>query len=240
MDSRALLPVAFEGRARDVGAFALGIALEGRHAPVAVVPLTDAEELKPALRAAARHRLPVLAYVTEDAPPEDALWSLRLCAGVDVWRPADIDEAGAIASEWLAAGGVRVIALGPEPAPFATRVPSDLTLGAAIVADADAPLITLVATGSEVALAVEVQRALGLPARVVAVPSVERFARMLDLVRRRLVGSGTIVVLEAGVALPWRALFGAHASVIADPHALTVDVVLARVTPAVRAAYSAA
>jgi len=240
MDARALLPVAFEGRARDVGAFALGIALEGRHAPVAVLPLAEADGMKPALRAAARHRLPILTYVTEDAPPADALWSLRLCAGVDVWRPADIDEAAAIACAWLAEGGARVIALGPEPAPLATPVPSDLDLGAAIVAGADQPVVTLVATGSEVALAVAVQRALAAPARVVALPSVERFARLPDLMRRRLLGGGAVVVLEAGVELPWRALFGAGATVVADPDALTVEAVVARVTRVARAAYSAA
>src|SRR5262249_26838923 len=107
--SRTPVAVPFDGPARDVGAFAAGGAL--RKIPLAVVPLADADALKPALRL----NLPTVFVATEDTPPRDALWSLRLVPGVEVWRPAGAVEAGAILEAAVERAGPSVVVLGPDP-----------------------------------------------------------------------------------------------------------------------------
>jgi hypothetical protein len=225
--ARAPLAVPFEGPARDLGAFAAGVAL--RRIPLAVVPLADADALKPALRLG----LPMIFVATEDEPPRDALWSLRLVPGVEVWRPAGAVEAGAILDAAVDRAGPTVVVLGPDPS---AASPPDPLAGAAVLLDAPAPAATLLATGAEVALALAARAALECPVRVVAVSCVSRFAAVSDLERRRLLGGGPLVVLEAGVAAPWRALVGPEARILADD--LSVAAVLAAVRGNGRAARS--
>src|SRR5262249_31987323 len=127
--------------------------------------------------------------------------------------------------------GPSVVVLGPDPT---ANAPADPRAGFALVADAPAPAPTLLATGAEVALALAARAALEAPVRVVAVSCISRFAALSDLERRRLLGGGPLVVLEDGVAEPWRALVGPDAQILSER--LSVAAVLAAIRGNSRAA----
>ena len=100
-------------------------------------------------------------------------------------------------------------------------IPAGVPLGAYILADCPAgakPDIILVATGSEVHLALEGHDRLateGVQARVVSMPSTNLFAAQPDDYREKILPTGApLLVIEAGVTLGWRSYIGPQIDVI--------------------------
>ena len=125
--------------------------------------------------------------VGEDGPthqPIEHVASLRLIPNNDVWRPCDAVET---MIAWLAAierrDGPTCLILSRQNLPHFDRKAgqlADIRKGGYVLADADRPAVTLLATGSEVALAMQAREALaaeGIPARVVSMPSCRDFDR---------------------------------------------------------------
>ncbi|WP_432989654.1 transketolase [Dactylosporangium sp. CA-233914] len=204
-----------------------GIAAHGGLRPVGSTFLAFSDYLRPALRLCAMMRLPVVHVLThdsiavgEDGPthqPVEHIESLRLIPGLAVLRPADDAET---AAAWYTAlrrtdGPTALIlsrqglpALGPAEVSFITE------RGARIVGPpVDEPAVTILATGSEVALAVaaaERLTACGRPTRVVSVPWRERFADLSPAEQEALTGRpARLVAVEAGVPTGWAAHVGA-------------------------------
>jgi transketolase len=159
--------------------------------------LTFSDYARPAIRLSALMELPVVHLFThdsiglgEDGPthqPVEQLASLRAIPGLDVIRPADANE---VAEAWRAAIDRRhqpvALVLTRQNVPVFDRSKyasaAGLRRGAYVLADPEggAPAVILIATGSEVALALSAQEELdgeGIRARVVSMPCCELFDR---------------------------------------------------------------
>lgn len=207
-----------------------GIALSGAHVPYGGTFLVFSDYCKPAVRLAALMGLRVIYVFThdsiglgEDGPthqPVEHLASLRLVPGLRVFRPADAVEVAECWELALAHKGPSVLALSRQDVPLlrtdtATNRSAE---GAYILSDCDgAPLVTIVATGSELTIAVEAKAILedsGCPVRVVSAPCLEILAeRPKDLLDELLGESALPVAIEAGATMPWRAMLGREALV---------------------------
>jgi transketolase len=83
--------------------------------------------------------------------------------------------------------------------------------GAYILSDAENPELTLIATGSEVGVAVAAKKILegkGKRVRVVSAPCWDAFKRLPDDKQKSVLGSGRLVTIEAGVTTGWAAVTG--------------------------------
>ena len=227
-------PIAYAGRTlhfgvreHAMGAVANGLALHGAFVPYASTFLVFSDYMRPAIRLAALQALRVVyvlthdsIFVGEDGPthqPVEHAASLRLIPGLHVWRPADgLETATAWASALRRNGPSALLLTRQKLSPLAAGRgfdPADVARGGYVLADTDAPgRVTLVATGSEVPLALETRlllAAAGVEARVVSMPCMERFreqpAAYRDAVLPR---AGRYVALEAGRVDGWPALLG--------------------------------
>ena len=236
-----------------------GISLHGGLRCFGSTFLVFADYLRPALRLSALMRQPVIYVLThdsvavgEDGPthqPVEHLDSLRLIPNVRVLRPADAQET---AEAWRSAlehtEGPTVLALSRQGLPALPGRPTAGHLtrdGHRVVRDASEPDVDLVASGSEVALALAAADVLageGLAVRVVSVPWRERYEA-----RRTGLGAATATVaVEAGTTLGWRHLadavvgvdrFGASGPgpAVLEHVGLTVDAVAAAARSALQA-----
>jgi transketolase len=148
--------------------------------------------------------------VGEDGPthqPVEHLATLRAIPGLQVIRPADANET---AAAWRAAvdhGGPTVLVLTRQGVPVCTDG-SAVERGAGIVRDTDGePALVIVATGSEVAVAVDAAEQLaadGTAVRVVSLPSWDRFAEQDAEYRESVLPPGVPVLsVEAGTTFGW-------------------------------------
>ena len=212
-----------------------GIALHGPWRPYAGTFLVFTDYMRPAMRLAAMMGVPVTYVMThdsffvgEDGPthqPVEHLWALRIMPRLRVLRPADGLE---VAAAWTMALESRstphVLALSRQGLPPLERPegfdPRLMERGAYVLSpeQGEAPAIVLVATGSEVSLAVEAQEQLaaaGVDARVVSMPCVELFEEQAPDYRAEVIPSAVpVAVVEAGVTRPWRSVVGRDALVI--------------------------
>jgi transketolase len=219
--------IRFGIREHAMAAIANGIAYDGIFRPSIATFLVFADYSRPSMRLAALAQLPVVYIYThdsigvgEDGPthqPVETISSLRLIPGLDVLRPADPEEtAGAFAAALARTDGPTLLALTRQALPTLNDIPAatrreGVQKGAYIALRETAPLSTiLLASGSELQLALAAARELGGGTRVVSVPSFERFARqpreyresvLPGAVRRR-------VSVEAGVTGLWSQLVG--------------------------------
>jgi len=166
----------------------------------------------------------------EDGPthqPVEQLVGLRSIPGMVVLRPADANETVAawrIAIERrkgpvalvLTRQGLPVLDLGHYPG-----IPAGVPLGGYVLADpapGTPPDIILIATGSEVHLALEGRERLAnddVFARVVSMPSTNIFSTQPQNYRDTVVPPGVpLLVIEAGASLGWRSYVGPQISVI--------------------------
>lgn len=213
-------------REHGMGAILNGLALSGFFLPFGSTFLIFSDYLRPALRLAALMKQQVVyvfthdsVYVGEDGPthqPIEQLASLRLIPNVDVVRPADAVEC---AVAWTYAlqrrEGPTALALSRQNLPPIERPasfqPADALAGAYVVADAEDATHTLIASGSEVHVALQVQRLLaaeGWRLRVVSAPCWSAFERLPRERQAAVLGSGRLVSLEAGVTSAWRGVVG--------------------------------
>jgi len=189
------------------------------------------------MRLAAMDALPVIYVFThdsigmgEDGPthqPVEQLIGLRSIPGLVVLRPADANET--VAAWRLAIGrrkgpialmltrqGLPVLGLDKYP-----QIPAGVPNGGYVLVDAPSdtrPDIILIATGSEVHLALESRDQLatqGVQARVVSIPSTNLFSSQPDAYRNRILPPGVpLLVIEAASSLGWKSFVGPQIAVI--------------------------
>ena len=215
-------------REHAMGAAMNGIALHGGLIPYGGTFLVFSDYLRPALRLAAMMGQRVIYVLThdsiglgEDGPthqPVEHLASLRAIPRVCVLRPADAIET---AECWDAAlrhtGRPSVLALSRQglPAVRTEAVPANLCARGGYelrAADGEAA-VTLLATGSEVQIALKARETLqddGIPARVVSMPCWELFDEQDASYREAVLGPGTVsIAVEAAIGQGWEKYTGA-------------------------------
>ncbi len=198
-----------------------GLALHGGFIPFGGTFLTFSDYSRNALRMAALMRQRVLFVFThdsiglgEDGPthqPVEHAASLRLIPGLDVWRPADtVESAVAWGESLLRADGPSALLFSRQALPFITRSAGQVSAvmrGGYVLRDAQEALAVLIATGSEVSLALAARdrlQELGLPVRIVSLPSTSVFDRQSAEYRAQVLPQGLPrVALEAGVTDFW-------------------------------------
>ncbi len=212
-------------------AIANGLALHGGLIPYTATFLVFSDYARSAIRMAALMRLRQIMVYThdsiglgEDGPthqPIEHLACLRLIPNVDLWRPADAVET---AIAWVAGierrDGPTILALSRQNLPVVSSAAaaSAIRRGGYVLADRPAPRVILIATGSEVRLALDAQQALatdGIAARVVSMPCVEAFDRQetayRDAVLTRAIPR---LAIEAGVSSFWYKYVGLDGAVL--------------------------
>ncbi|HEX5119397.1 MAG TPA: transketolase [Pseudonocardiaceae bacterium] len=227
-------------REHAMGAILNGIALHGPTRPYGGTFLTFSDYMRPSVRLAALMQLPTTYVWThdsiglgEDGPthqPIEHLAALRAMPGLAVLRPGDGNEA---AAGWRAVLSRRDMPVGmvltrqnlPTLVGTAELATEGVARGGYVLADADggSPEVVLMATGSELQLAVSARDLLqadGVPTRVVSMPCVEWFdaqdeeyrdSVLPPLVRVR-------VAVEAGVAQPWYRWVGDAGRIVSIEH----------------------
>ncbi len=210
-----------------MGAMANGMAAHGGVIPLSVTYLAFADYERPAMRMAALMGLPVKFVFSHDSigigkngpthQPVEVLASLRAMPNMWVMRPADAVEA---AECWEAALAHRsgpvslVFARQSLPLVRTTHTSENLASRGAYVlheAACGPRRVTLLGTGSEVALAVAAREALeasGVGTAVVSMPCWELFDAQDAAYRRRVLGTGVRVGVEAAVRQGWDAYLG--------------------------------
>ncbi|WP_438353098.1 transketolase [Microbacterium sp. CJ88] len=234
-------------REHAMGAIVNGIKLHGPTRPFGGTFLIFSDYMRPAVRLAALMNIPSIFVWThdsvalgEDGPthqPIEQIASLRAIPNFTLVRPADANETAAAWLEILRRqGGPTGIALTRQNIPVFERgegaasgdvfASADNTAkGAYVLAEAPggAPDVILIATGSEVQLAVAARERLaaeGVNARVVSAPSLEWFDEQ-DAAYRESVLPAAVparVSVEAGIALPWRGIVGDRGRSVSIEH----------------------
>ena len=219
-------------REHAMGAILNGAALHGLVKPFAGTFLVFSDYMRGAVRLSALMQLPVTYVWThdsiglgEDGPthqPVEHLAALRTIPGLDVVRPADANEVSACWVEIIKRGKPAGIALSRQNLPVIDRdiyeSTSGVKHGAYVLSHADNSdqnncQVILIATGSEVYLALSAQEALlsmGIRARVVSAPCLEWFMEQPVSYREQVLPSSVKarVSIEAGISLPWYRFIG--------------------------------
>ena len=209
-----------------------GIALHGGYIPYGATFLTFSDYARNALRMAALMKLRALWVFThdsiglgEDGPTHQSVEhaaSLRLMPGLDVWRPCDTVES---AVAWGVAverrDGPSAMLFSRQNVAFVPReadVIANVKRGGYVLADAPGARAAILATGSEVPLALAAQKQLadaGIAVRVVSMPSTNVFDRQDAAYRAAVLPKGMPrVAVEAGVTDFWRKYVGLEGAVI--------------------------
>lgn len=234
-------------REHAMGAIVNGIKLHGPTRPFGGTFLIFSDYMRPSVRLAALMNIPSIFVWThdsvalgEDGPthqPVEQLATLRAIPNFTVVRPADANETSVVWLELLRrSGGPAGLALTRQNIPVFARgegtasgdelASADQAVkGAYVLAEAPggSPDVILIATGSEVQLAVAARETLageGVNARVVSAPSLEWFAEQ-DAAYRESVLPAAVkarVSVEAGSALTWRGIVGDNGRSVAIDH----------------------
>jgi transketolase len=223
-----------------------GILLHGPTRAFVGTFLIFSDYMRPAVRLAALMKIPALYVWThdsiglgEDGPthqPVEQLASLRAIPGLDVVRPADAHETawawktmverfGGPAGISLTRQGLPVLARGSGAATAETYAHASLVaMGGYVLAEASGdPDVILIATGSEVILALEARETLqseGISTRVVSMPCVEWFDEQTPAYRESVLPSSVRarVSVEAGIAQSWHRFIGDHGQAVSLEH----------------------
>ena len=221
-NSVAIKPEKFNGnfieygvREHAMAAIMNGIAATGLHTFGSTF-LAFSDYMRPAMRLAAMSGLPVVYVLThdsiavgEDGPthqPVEQLASLRLIPNMNVFRPCNMIE---VASSWR-------IALSEKSRPSCIVLSrqkfhqiespknAEVARGGYVILPAKSARvrITIIATGSEVPLAVAVAQKIGNDVQVVSMPCVERFRAQGALYKQQIL-RGFVVAIEAASSSPW-------------------------------------
>ncbi|BAE50185.1 transketolase [Paramagnetospirillum magneticum] len=211
-----------------------GLSLHGGFIPYGGTFLIFANYLWPALRMSAMMDQRVLYVLThdsiglgEDGPthqPIETVAALRATPNVLVFRPADpVETMEAYEAALDNAKGPSVFALSRQNLPTLRTTHTDENLtakGAYVLAEAEGKKrqVTLIATGSEVSLAMEARKLLadkGIAAAVVSMPCWELFERQPKEYRNSVLGEGTVrVAVEALGTFGWERWVGENGAVI--------------------------
>ncbi len=212
-----------------------GMALHGGVRPYVATFLIFSDYMRPAVRLAALMGAPAIFLFThdsiglgEDGPthqPVEHLMALRAIPGLRVIRPADANETVEAWRLALTHRGPTCLVLTRQNLPVLDRagVPpgAGAPRGAYILRDAPdgKPAVILIATGSEVAVAVGAEKLLrekGVAARVVSMPSWELFEEQPQAYRESVLPADVAVrvAVEAGSPLGWYRYVGLHGEVV--------------------------
>lgn len=234
-------------REHAMGAIVNGIVLHGPTRAFGGTFLIFSDYMRPAVRLAALMRIPSIFVWThdsvalgEDGPthqPIEQLATLRAIPGFTVVRPADANE---VAYAWLEilkrSDAPSGIALTRQNIPVFERgdgdasgdtlaAASNLSKGAYVLAEAagGTPDVILIATGSEVQLALAARKTLaaeGVDARVVSAPSLEWFEEQPAEYREHVLPAAVTarVSVEAGIALTWQRYIGDRGRAVSIEH----------------------
>jgi transketolase len=224
--------IRFGVREHAMGAIANGMAYHGSVRPFTATFFVFSDYERPALRIAALSKLPVIFIFThdsigvgEDGPthqPVEHLAALRGIPNLWVIRPADANEtAQAYRAAMRRSEGPVVIVLTRQKLPTFDREKvapaSGLSRGAYVLSEAPggAPQVLLLATGSEVSLALAAQEKLlanGIRARVVSMPCWELFATQPAEYRDSVIPPSITarVAIEAATTMGWYRWVGQH------------------------------
>ena len=219
-------------REHAMGAILNGAALHGLVKPFAGTFLVFSDYMRGAVRLSALMQLPVTYVWThdsiglgEDGPthqPVEHLAALRTIPGLDVIRPADANEVSACWVEIIKRGKPAGLALSRQNLPVIDRSKYESTSGSKYGAyvlshpdnsDQNNCQVILIATGSEVYLALSAQEELlskGIKARVVSAPCLEWFMEQPASYREQVLPNSVKarVSIEAGIAQPWYRFLG--------------------------------
>ena len=224
--------VSYGVREFGMAAIGNGIALHGGFIPYSGTFLTFSDYSRNAIRMAALMKVRNLFVFThdsiglgEDGPTHQSVEqvaSLRLIPGLDLWRPADtVETAVAWACALERKDGPSAFALSRQNVPFQARTPEAVAAirrGGYVLSDAAGAKAVIIATGSEVGLAMAAQKALaegGIPVRVVSMPCTSVFDRQDAAWRAEVLPKGLPrVAVEAGVTDLWRKYVGLEGAVI--------------------------
>lgn len=223
----------FGVREHAMGAIVNGMALHGGVIPYGATFLVFSDYMRAALRLSALmgcNSTWVFTHdsigVGEDGPthqPVEQVMSLRLIPNMTVIRPADANETAAAWKIAIERQGPVALALSrqklPTLDPKQYPVREGALRGGYVLAEAEGDVqLVLIATGSEVALALEARRALqaeGIATRVVSLPCWEVFAEQgEDYIAEVLPPDLPKLAIEAGVSLGWERWVGAKGDVI--------------------------
>ncbi len=234
-------------REHAMGAILNGIVLHGPTRPFGGTFLIFSDYMRPPVRLAALMNIPTIFVWThdsvalgEDGPthqPIEQLATLRAIPNFALVRPADANETSVVWLEMLRrTAGPAGIALTRQNIPVFARgegaasgdefaSAAGAVKGAYVLAEAKngEPDVILIATGSEVQLAVEARETLaaeGVHARVVSAPSLEWFAEQDEAYRESVLPSSVKarVSVEAGSALSWAGIVGDAGRSVAIDH----------------------
>ena len=200
-----------------------GMALHGGVIPYGGTFMVFTDYCRPSIRLAALMGVGAIYVMThdsiglgEDGPthqPVEHLAACRAIPGLNVYRPCDAVET---AECWALAIADRktpsmlvLTRQGLEQARLDYEEDNLCAKGAYILADAPDPQVTIIATGSEVSIALQAQKSLAcdaIRARVVSAPCFERFAAQPEDYRKTVLGASPRIGVEAAIRQGWDAL----------------------------------
>jgi transketolase len=220
-----------------MGAILNGIALHGPTRPYGGTFLVFSDYMRPAVRLGSLMKSSAIYVWThdsiglgEDGPthqPIEHLAALRAIPGLTIVRPGDANET---AAAWKTAmerpDGPIGLALTRQNLPVLEGTdPEGVAKGGYVLADAanGEPQVVLIATGSELQMAVEARKVLeadGVATRVVSMPSVEWFDAQDAAYRNQVIPPSVRarVSVEAGIAQPWYRFLGDAGEAISIEH----------------------
>ncbi|MCQ2379307.1 MAG: transketolase [Victivallaceae bacterium] len=237
-ENRAGKNLHFGVRELGMGLAANGMALYGATIPYSSTFFVFSDYMKPAIRLAALQKLHEIYvfthdsfYVGEDGPthePIEQIAMLRTIPGLTVIRPAEAHE---VAQAWAVAlkaeGPVAMLMTRQNLEPYAEDVAAkiDVSKGAFVVSDEEDFEILLIATGSEVNLALksaELLRAEDYKVRVVSMPSQELFLAQPPEYQNSVIPFDqdglAVVSIEAGTTFGWDRFVGLYGLPIGLDH----------------------
>jgi transketolase len=230
----------FGVREHAMGSILNGIALHGGTRPYGATFLVFSDYMRPPVRLASIMKLPVTYVWThdsiglgEDGPthqPIEHLAALRAIPGLNVVRPGDANETAAawaaVLEDIHAPSGLALTRQNlPTLEGTKEKAREGVKHGGYVLADASGgtPQVVLIATGSELQLAVAARETLeadGVPTRVVSMPCVEWFDAQDQSYRDSVIPPAVTarVSVEAGIAQPWYRFLGTHGQAVSIEH----------------------
>lgn len=223
-------------REHAMGSILNGITLHGLTRSFGGTFAVFSDYMRPAVRLAALMNIATTFVWThdsigvgEDGPthqPIEHFAALRAIPGLDVVRPGDANEVAEAWKKIITRGKATGILLSRQNLPVFDRsicAPASGTAkGVYVLKDADNPKAILIATGSEVSLAIEAQSALaaeGINVRVVSAPCLEWYAEQDQAYKDSVLTPGVVKIsIEVGIAQGWRELIGDSGVAISLEH----------------------
>jgi transketolase len=219
--------IMFGIREHFMAAFNNGVALASPLRPFSATFLIFADYMRPSIRLACLMNLPVTWVFShdsiglgEDGPthqPVEHLWSLRAIPGISVVRPADANETAIAWLEILKRATPAALVLTRQNLPTMASNP-DVAKGAYIAFEPnDAPKVIVIATGSEVQIALAAAAELAdsnFPIRVISAPCLEWFDEQPEEYKESLLAGSPKIAIEAGSTMGWWKYVGSDGAVL--------------------------